>query len=360
MITDITEYIKDWILTWDDLSGDCLITKDPGITYKDGITLAYKDPIKGILTKTSEEFTYSGIDDRKGNFFYIRHVDAEELTYNPIEERITSCLKSTQIIANLRLVSVVKNLVQVNGNEKYEVEEFLRNALLNLDFKDYTGNEKNIEIELTLSRVNSVQVLAEERVEDTKPRGVELKNVFTAIDFILRFNFNNERKGRKLAVDPVDCCNFFLPSKDELNKMYDNLHAEGVGGFGNIAYHSSTEVSAGWFVAQHFATGIPSNYGKVSNNHSRACRSFIADVFAYSLRNVGPCGGLIFYINDAGTTYYEAAPKDSAVNVWSNIVAAEIGTTSAAIGTGQANTNAIIGQAGHTDSSAKLANDLCT
>lgn len=123
------------ILTWDDLSGDCLITKDPGITYKDGITLAYKDPIKGILTKTSEEFTYSGIDDRKGNFFYIRHVDAEELTYNPIEERITSCLKSTQIIANLRLVSVVKNLVQVNGNEKYEVEEFLRNALLNLILK---------------------------------------------------------------------------------------------------------------------------------------------------------------------------------------------------------------------------------
>ena len=194
MITDITSYIAQWILDWDDLTGDCLITQDPEITYKDGLTLAYKDPIKGVLIKTSEEFTYSGIDDRRGNFFYIRHVDAEELTYNPIEDRVASCLKSTQITANLRLVSVVKNLVQVNGNERYEVEEFLRNALLNLDFTAYTGNERNIEIELTLSRVNSVQVLSEERINDTTPRGVELKNVFTAIDFILKFNFNNERK----------------------------------------------------------------------------------------------------------------------------------------------------------------------
>lgn len=194
MITDITSYIKDWILAWPELTGDCLITEDPGVTYKDGLTLAYKDPIKGVLIKTSEEFTYSGIDDRRGNFFYIRHVDAEELTYNPVEIPRASCLKDTQITANLRLVSVVKNLVQVNGNERYEVEEFLRNALLNLNFKDYTGTERNIAIELTLSRVNSVQVLAEERVDDTTPRGVELQNVFTAIDFILRFNFFNERK----------------------------------------------------------------------------------------------------------------------------------------------------------------------
>ncbi len=194
MITDITSYIKNWILVWPELTGDCLITEDPGVTYKDGLTLAYKDPIKGVLIKTSEEFDYSGIDDRRGNFFYIRHVDAEELTYNPSEDKFSSCLKDTQITANLRLVSVVKNLVQVNGNERYEVEEFLRNALLNLDFTAYTGVERNIEVELTLSRVNSIQVLAEERVEDATPRGIELQNVFTAIDFILRFNFNHENK----------------------------------------------------------------------------------------------------------------------------------------------------------------------
>lgn len=193
MITDITSYIVDWVLAWPELTGDCLITEDPGVIYKDGLHLAYKDPIKGVLIKTSEEFDYSGIDDRRGNFFYIRHVDDEQLTYNPVEDRVSSCLKGTQIVANLRLVSVVKDLVQVNGNERYEVEEFLRNALLNLDFTDYTGIERNIEVELTLSKVNSVQVLLEERVEDATPRGVELQNVFTAIDFILRFIFNNEK-----------------------------------------------------------------------------------------------------------------------------------------------------------------------
>ena len=194
MITDITKHIKDWILAWPDLTGDCLITEDPGITYKDGLTLAYKNPEKGVLTKTSEESEYTGIDDRRGNFFYIRHVDDEQITFNPVDERVASCLKSTQAVVNLRLVSVVRNLVQVNGNERYEVEEFLRNALLNLDFTDYTGIERNIEIELTLSRVNNPQVLAEERVEDTKKRGFELRNVFVAIDFILKYNFNNERK----------------------------------------------------------------------------------------------------------------------------------------------------------------------
>ena len=197
MITDITKYIVDWILEWDDLTGDCLITEDPGVTYKDGLHLAYKDPIKGVLIKTSEDFSYSGIDDRKGNFFYIRHVDAEELPWEPITNPVSSCSKSIKGSPHLRLVSVVKNLEQVNGNERYEVEEFLRNALLNLDFTAYTGIERNIEVELILSRVNSVQVLLEERVETATPRGVELQNVFTAIDFTLRFTFNVETKGRE-------------------------------------------------------------------------------------------------------------------------------------------------------------------
>lgn len=194
MITDITSYITNWILDWPDLTGDCLITEDPGVEYKDGLHLAYKHPIKGVLIKTSDESEYSGIDDRRDNFFYIRHVDDEQLTYNPIEDKVSSCSESVQITANLRLVSIVQDIPQVTGNERYEIEEFLRNALLNLDFTAYTGNESNIEIELTLSRVNSPQVLAEERAEDATPRGFELRNIFVAIDFILKFNFNNERK----------------------------------------------------------------------------------------------------------------------------------------------------------------------
>jgi len=194
VITDITSYITTWILEWPDLSGDCVLSEDPGVTYKDGLHLAYKNPDKGVLTKTSEESEYTGIDDRRGNFFYIRHVDDEQLTYNPVDKRVSSCSKSTQVVVNLRLVSILKNIVQDTGNERYEVEEFLRNALLNIDFSAYTGIETSIEIELTMGKVNSPQVLEEERVDGTARRGFELRNIFTAIDFILRFNFNNEKK----------------------------------------------------------------------------------------------------------------------------------------------------------------------
>jgi len=194
VIIDITEYIVDWILDWPALTGNCIITEDPGIEYNEGLYLAYKNPDKGILIKTSEESEYSGVDDRRGNFFYLRHVDDEELIYNPIEQRVSGCSQGTQVVVSLRLVSVLRDVVQINGNERYEVEEFLRNALLNLSFTDYIGIETNIDIELTLSKVNSPQILKDERVNDTARRGFGLSNIFTAIDFTLKFNFNNEKK----------------------------------------------------------------------------------------------------------------------------------------------------------------------
>ena len=79
----------------------------------------------------------------------------------------------------------------------------------------------------------------------------------------------------------------------------------------------------------------------------------------------GPAGGLIFYdktyVSD-GWRYLEAAPSDQSgpYHAWSNIIDVEIGTSAqgTAIGTGQANTTAIIAQPGHTESAAKLCDDL--
>ena len=196
MITDVTEYISDWVLAWDDFSGDCPIADDPSVTYADGLTLAYMNPEKGVLIKTSNESTYSGIDDRRGNFFYIRHLDDEVITYNPDVPRVSSCLKGVQAVANLRLVSVIRNLAVVTGTERYQVEEFLRNALINLDWDPYTGVEENMDIELVQGMVNSPQILDLERgPKDTKAsRGFELRNIFTAVDFILRYNYHGEPK----------------------------------------------------------------------------------------------------------------------------------------------------------------------
>ena len=196
MITDLTDYIVDWVLAWPDVSGDCLLIEDPGVEWDDGLQLAYKDDEKGVILKSSDEFEYSGIDDRRGNFIYLRHLDDEKLTHNPVAQRVSSCIQSVQVVANLRLVSVIRNVAVVTGLERYEVEEFIRNALLNIDWGAYTGDESNPEIELTMSWVNSPQILDEERgPKDTKRSRVFGKeNIFTAIDFILRFNYHGEPK----------------------------------------------------------------------------------------------------------------------------------------------------------------------
>ena len=70
-------------------------------------------------------------------------------------------------------------------------------------------------------------------------------------------------------------------------------------------------------------------------------------------------GGIIFYTYDAGQHGLIAAPSDqSSAVVWSNITNTYIGTTGTAIGSGESNTNAIIGQPGHTGGAAKLCYDL--
>ena len=80
----------------------------------------------------------------------------------------------------------------------------------------------------------------------------------------------------------------------------------------------------------------------------------------YEIGDLGAAGGLVFYdkgFYSDGWRYLEAAPADYAYSMkWSNVTGTLVGTQTA-IGTGQANTTAIIGQAGHYDSAAKNCND---
>jgi len=66
-----------------------------------------------------------------------------------------------------------------------------------------------------------------------------------------------------------------LPSKDELDMMYVNLHLQGLGGFADYVYWSSTE-NGGYFAwYQFFVNGIQSaSYGKDGSNGVRAVRAF--------------------------------------------------------------------------------------
>ncbi len=93
----------------------------------------------------------------------------------------------------------------------------------------------------------------------------------------------------------------------------------------------------------------------------------VAEEFvSYNLRDRGPAGGLIFYINpnykQDGWKYLEAAPIDqnSGISVvWSNIQGTAIGISAQNTlpGTGMKNTVAIINQSGHTNSAAKICRD---
>ena len=78
----------------------------------------------------------------------------------------------------------------------------------------------------------------------------------------------------------------------------------------------------------------------------------------YAIGDTGPSGvGIVFYVTDGGYGL-EAAPSDQSTSqVWiegGSTQTTKNGNTSTAIGTGLANSNAIIDQTGHTGSAAQV------
>ena len=68
---------------------------------------------------------------------------------------------------------------------------------------------------------------------------------------------------------------WYLPSKDELDMMYVNLHMQGLGGFANFDYWSSTEGGYGNAWTQYFTNGAQSaNANKDDTYYVRAVRAF--------------------------------------------------------------------------------------
>jgi len=65
-----------------------------------------------------------------------------------------------------------------------------------------------------------------------------------------------------------------LPSKDELALMYQNLHANGLGGFSNYSYWSSTQYDGNNSWSYNFGTNTPNTSNKNSPYSVRAIRAF--------------------------------------------------------------------------------------
>ncbi len=67
---------------------------------------------------------------------------------------------------------------------------------------------------------------------------------------------------------------WYLPSKDELDMMYVNLHIQGLGGFATAYYWSSTEFGLDYAWFQIFNDGSQYSNVKNSNYYVRAIRAF--------------------------------------------------------------------------------------
>lgn len=67
---------------------------------------------------------------------------------------------------------------------------------------------------------------------------------------------------------------WFLPSKDELNLMYQNLKVQGLGGFSDSYYWSSSGDSADGAWCQYFISGTQSYFYRSTGNRVRPVRAF--------------------------------------------------------------------------------------
>ncbi len=218
------------------------------------------------------------------------------------------------------------------------------------------GTEEELSIEMPVARVIIDTVMFERQYDSTTDNAILLNRLITYPD-------PRAKRFEVLEDKQEDFDDWFLPSKDELNKMYVNLHSEGEGQFVNDNYWASSETSAQRVWVQQFASGHQTGDAlKYNTFRVRPVRAFTLTEgsASYALRDNGPAGGKIFDVvdNEDGTyTYYEASFQDYIGIIWSNITNAESGATGTAVGTGATNTAAIIAQAEHTGSAAKLCDD---
>jgi len=72
---------------------------------------------------------------------------------------------------------------------------------------------------------------------------------------------------------------WFLPTLDELDLMYKNLHLKGVCDFADNNYWSSSENDANHAWTQNFTNGYQNNYPKYYTYWIRAVRAFFFSYF---------------------------------------------------------------------------------
>jgi hypothetical protein len=108
----------------------------------------------------------------------------------------------------------------------------------------------------------------------------------------------------------------------------------------------------------------PISEATLVNNETVDTTTMLAtEKIGYSLGDIGPAGGLIFYINpnyeNDGWHYLEAAPCDQSTGIkWNNGINIETGATATKVGAGKTNTQIIINNQSEGRYAAQLCSDL--
>jgi hypothetical protein len=177
---------------------------------------------------------------------------------------------------------------------------------------------------------------------------------------------------------PNNLSDWYLPSKDELTNL--SIEKAGIGGFSDGEYWSSSEKDTfgTWYV--DFNTSTSEDASKNLALFVRPVRAFggtvaCADGGACAVGDIGPGGGVVFYVQASGGTfacgatlsstcrYLEAAPTTGtnswtdARYRWSGNEVDFIGSTAqgVAVGTGYKNTEAIVTQSSTANRAGTIA-----
>ncbi|MBT8144484.1 MAG: cadherin-like beta sandwich domain-containing protein, partial [Gammaproteobacteria bacterium] len=148
---------------------------------------------------------------------------------------------------------------------------------------------------------------------------------------------------------------WFLPSEEELNLMYTNLHDQPapLGGFSNVFYWSSSELSSTTASFQFFNDG-----SQGANFKDLALRVRVARAFGptFDLGEAGPGSGLVYFLDPAsvdpvtgrGSVGQEASPADlidpgdsDELIAW-GCDGTATGASGQAVGDGEVNTDLIV------------------
>jgi len=156
---------------------------------------------------------------------------------------------------------------------------------------------------------------------------------------------------------------WYLPAYNLLPEFYnikdiDVINDEFNKSIRNELYWTSREWSATYAKRYNPFLLVGGNNLKNSSLIYRPVRVFTSNE-DYSIGDrMKDNGWVIYKIPGTPNTYYVIYAVNIGAEEWSNIDDVAIGTTQSAIGSGQTNSEAIIGQAGHTDSVAKSCLDL--